>query len=102
MVQSSPCGSERPDNTSTSYANAHPVPELPCNIDARSESNRPGGWHVTCCGKRGKHESWAPLRRGRRLGNSGVREGHMARATLTISSKNYSSWSLRGWLLTKF
>jgi glutathione S-transferase len=27
---------------------------------------------------------------------------HMAKATLTISSKNYSSWSLRGWLLTKF
>jgi glutathione S-transferase len=26
----------------------------------------------------------------------------MARATLTISSKNYSSWSLRGWLLTKY
>jgi glutathione S-transferase len=26
----------------------------------------------------------------------------MAMATLTISSKNYSSWSLRGWLLTKF
>lgn len=25
----------------------------------------------------------------------------MARATLTISSKNYSSWSLRGWLLCK-
>ena len=25
----------------------------------------------------------------------------MAEATLTISSKNYSSWSLRGWLLTK-
>ena len=24
------------------------------------------------------------------------------RATLTISSKNYSSWSLRGWLLTRF
>ncbi len=24
------------------------------------------------------------------------------KATLTISSKNYSSWSLRGWLLTKF
>jgi glutathione S-transferase len=23
-------------------------------------------------------------------------------ATLTISSKNYSSWSLRGWLMTKF
>jgi glutathione S-transferase len=26
----------------------------------------------------------------------------MSSATLTISSKNYSSWSLRGWLLTKF
>ena len=25
----------------------------------------------------------------------------MAKATLTISSKNYSSWSLRGWLMTK-
>jgi glutathione S-transferase len=25
----------------------------------------------------------------------------MSKATLTISSKNYSSWSLRGWLLTK-
>ena len=25
----------------------------------------------------------------------------MADATLTISSKNYSSWSLRGWLLCK-
>ncbi len=24
------------------------------------------------------------------------------KATLTLSSKNYSSWSLRGWLLTKF
>lgn len=26
----------------------------------------------------------------------------MASAVLTISSKNYSSWSLRGWLLTRF
>ncbi|HEU5295960.1 MAG TPA: glutathione S-transferase [Burkholderiaceae bacterium] len=26
----------------------------------------------------------------------------MARATLTLSSKNYSSWSLRGWLLCHF
>jgi glutathione S-transferase len=26
----------------------------------------------------------------------------MAKATLNISSKNYSSWSLRGWLLAKF
>jgi glutathione S-transferase len=28
-------------------------------------------------------------------------EGMMNAATLTISSRNYSSWSLRGWLLTK-
>src|ERR1700744_1280808 len=27
--------------------------------------------------------------------------GAMASATLTISSRNYSSWSLRGWLLCK-
>jgi glutathione S-transferase len=26
----------------------------------------------------------------------------MAKAILTVSSKNYSSWSLRGWLLTRF
>src|SRR5262245_47981908 len=26
----------------------------------------------------------------------------MAKATLTISSKNYGSWSLRGWLLARF
>ena len=26
----------------------------------------------------------------------------MTKSTLTISSKNYASWSLRGWLLTKF
>jgi glutathione S-transferase len=26
----------------------------------------------------------------------------MSKASLTISSKNYSSWSLRGWLLAKF
>src|SRR6187455_3880809 len=32
----------------------------------------------------------------------GSREGQMAKTTLTISSKNYSSWSLRGWLLAKF
>ena len=29
-------------------------------------------------------------------------ENRLADATLTISSKNYSSWSLRGWLLAKF
>jgi glutathione S-transferase len=29
-------------------------------------------------------------------------ENDMANTTLTISSRNYSSWSLRGWLLAKF
>src|SRR3979411_1772958 len=40
-----------------------------------------------------KHRQWALCR---------VEEKAMAKATLTISSKNYSSWSLRGWLLAKF
>ena len=31
-----------------------------------------------------------------------ARNPRMAKATLTISSRNYSSWSLRGWLLCKF
>ena len=26
----------------------------------------------------------------------------MSKTILTISSKNYSSWSMRGWLLAKF
>ena len=32
---------------------------------------------------------------------TGRRGNGMAQATLTISSKNYASWSLRGWLLCK-
>ena len=35
-------------------------------------------------------------------GESGKSSRQDALATLTISSKNYSSWSLRGWLLVKF
>src|SRR5215831_5124743 len=30
------------------------------------------------------------------------KESEMAEATLTIASKNYGAWSLRGWLLCKF
>jgi glutathione S-transferase len=33
---------------------------------------------------------------------TGKKEPLVPQATLTISSKNYSSWSLRGWLLCKF
>src|ERR1700760_3257636 len=62
--------------------------ESPCNIDASARAGR-----------------LAKLAR-RLLQKAAVErrfEGiTMARATLTISSKNYSSWSLRGWLLTKF
>ena len=36
-----------------------------------------------------------------RCNDSRESAGGMARATLTISSKNYSSWSLRGWLLCR-
>ena len=33
---------------------------------------------------------------------SPARQAAASRATLTISSRNYSSWSLRGWLLARF
>jgi glutathione S-transferase len=36
------------------------------------------------------------------MGKARAKASAKAEATLTISSKNYSSWSLRGWLLTKF
>jgi glutathione S-transferase len=35
------------------------------------------------------------------LGNPDLRDDIMATPVLTISSKNYSSWALRGWLLCK-
>jgi len=35
------------------------------------------------------------------LSNQTMRSGAMAKASLSISSKNYSSWCLRGWLLCK-
>jgi glutathione S-transferase len=34
--------------------------------------------------------------------SAAVPKPKLARATLTLSSKNYSSWSLRGWLLARF
>src|SRR6202165_57542 len=92
----------------------HPDPPLPvllCNIEAKAESNSLRNWHVACCRKGRKAKQWAgfcdTLRReavpgGPQPGAHALREKPMAKATLTISSKNYSSWSLRGWLLTKF
>ena len=32
----------------------------------------------------------------------GARAAPLARPKLTLSSKNYSSWSLRGWLMARF
>src|SRR6478752_6757170 len=37
-----------------------------------------------------------------RLRCARTRRPTMARTTLTLSSRNYSSWSLRGWLLARF
>ena len=54
---------------------------------------------------RGQHQVGGGLVQGvehkacSRLGN--CFPGRMAEASLTVSSKNYSSWSLRGWLLCK-
>jgi glutathione S-transferase len=42
------------------------------------------------------------LRHGTRLAQSGCKEEqHMAKAVLTISSKNYGAWALRGWMMCK-
>src|SRR5271168_5644253 len=49
-------------------------------------------WHGACCAK---------LHAAFRFGEAISGGEAMARTTLTLSSKNYSSWSLRGWLMTK-
>jgi glutathione S-transferase len=43
-----------------------------------------------------------PLRKKAATRPSATRATQATRATLTLSSKNYSSWSLRGWLLARF
>src|SRR5438477_10765749 len=54
-------------------------------------------------GAGGSHLAHALRGKGRRGAGAAVGgTAKMAKATLTISSKNYSSWSLRGWLLAKF
>ena len=47
--------------------------------------------NALACGLRAGRETWIFQRRGQ----------HMQLTTLTISSKNYSSWSMRGWLLAR-
>src|SRR5712672_4520900 len=50
-------------------------------------------------GLRPRRERAANRRKADRAGPEGA---SMTRATLTITSKNHSSWSLRGWLLARF
>jgi len=57
-----------------------------------------GHWHVTC-----KHGGALPYETAIGTNQVHLRKANlMAKATLTLSSKNYSSWSLRGWLLARF
>src|SRR5262249_4766794 len=73
---------------------------------SQRSATRPENWHIACypCGGEGtaKHRQWARPQAARVQGQGREGRGDMAKATLTISSKNYSSWSLRGWLLAKF
>src|SRR5260370_4155940 len=57
MEPSGPCGSDRPDTSSTSSETAPPL--LPCNIEAKAESNSLANWHVACCRKCMKYKRWA-------------------------------------------
>jgi glutathione S-transferase len=62
-------------------------------------------WHVACCGDLPAFRAGTAAQPAGQPGQGDVcvlRECQMAKTTLTISSKNYSSWSLRGWLLAKF
>src|SRR5262245_31059958 len=72
----------------------------------QSGADCPRNWHVACCINMARcPAAWAaaqPAAHARARGRLRLREGHMAKTTLTISSKNYSSWSLRGWLLARF
>jgi glutathione S-transferase len=83
-----------------------PAIPVPCNIEASSRPDGLKNWHVACCLKcpRRGQRALARCREAASHVPSGVQGWGktMAKATLTISSKNYSSWSLRGWLLAKF
>jgi glutathione S-transferase len=43
-----------------------------------------------------------PVANRRKADRAGPEDAAMTKARLTITSKNYSSWSLRGWLLARF
>src|SRR5258708_3649664 len=95
MAPSDPYGSDRLDTITTSFKNPRPC----CYAilkPRRSQTAQKTGTSLAAKnrGKQRKQRVNQPVRP--------ARKGHMAKATLTLSSKNYSSWSLRGWLLTKF
>src|SRR6187401_1051224 len=99
MARSGPCGSDRPDTslTSSGTAPAHGAMQYRSQSGA-TDPAKTGTWLAARYA--GNHEQRAV--RGSPAGVQALGKSHMAKATLTISSKNYSSWSLRGWLLTKF
>src|SRR6185295_19906877 len=88
MAPSGPCGSDRPDRTWTSCASFRFSGAMQYRSQCRA----------------GRPEKLARrlLRTDCPRSRVQAQEKTMAKATLTISSKNYSSWSLRGWLLAKF
>src|SRR5437868_14722653 len=106
MAPSGPYGFDRPDITSTSSGT--PLPLLSCNIGAgppaklarRLLRKMPEAQAMGMGRRAGQGAPDASFRpcAGVQVGG----KGHMAKATLTNSSENYSSWSLRGWLPTKF
>src|SRR6185312_9996220 len=107
MATSGPCGSDKLGTSLTSFTSA-PAPGA-MQYRSQSRANRLQNWHVACCvnARRtglGRRRGRLPRKAAHGWAEAfwGSREGHMAKTTLTISSKNYSSWSLRGWLLTKF
>ena len=51
---------------------------------------------------RNKPSAKAPTKAAPKTAPKAVAKPAPARATLTLSSKNYSSWSLRGWLMARF
>src|SRR3954452_9147762 len=86
MAPSGPYGSDRPDTSWTSCVSFRVLGRHAISTPASHGSPRQTGTSLAATGCNGRR----------------FRGTVMARATLTISSKNYSSWSLRGWLLTKF
>ena len=83
---------------------------MPCLSNLHASSARGSAWHVLCVARHHSLPSPMPTvatpSRSRKPAAPSARPKRpakaLARATLTLSSKNYSSWSLRGWLMARF